>query len=288
MTAPLPSLCDLPRLGDLSLVALDLDGTVMCPYGKTPLSQRCLDAVASLQQAGLPVTFVTGRTEDYALPIARRFGVTRPLVTYNGGRLYCPIQDRPLYQAAIPAERVEELLAWLDGLSDVVAVYWDTEQGLHLVQNRCSGDRAADDYLFGTPREIVGPFLAGRQTEHTLSKVIVVTRDPMEAELGTRFGQDVQAVRTHPDLFEILPGGFSKGSGVSRLCALLDIDPARVLAVGDQQNDVATFEVVGYSVAMGDAPDLVKAAAGWTTADFAEEGCAQVLEAILRPQEGKI
>jgi Cof subfamily protein (haloacid dehalogenase superfamily) len=275
------TLSGLPNRSQLSLVALDLDGTVLCPYGKAPLSQRCLSAVQRLQQAGLPVTFVTGRTEDYALPIAQTFGIRTPLVTYNGGRLYCPSERRPLYQAAIPTHRVAELLNWLDGLSDVVAVYWESEQGLRLVQNRCSGDRAADDYLFGTPRQIVGPFLAGQREGDSLSKVIVVTQQPMESDLSARFGSDVQVVRTHPDLFEILPGGISKGTGVARLCQMLGVEPERVLAVGDQENDVATFGVVGHPVAMGDAPDSVKAAARWTTGAFAEEGCAQVLEALL-------
>lgn len=270
-----------PKLADLSLVALDLDGTVMDPYGKAPISQRCLSVVARLQEAGLPVTFVTGRTEDYASPIAHTFGITTPLVTYNGGRLYSPTEKRAIYEAAIPAGRVDELLRWLDGLTDVVAVYWASAQGLRLVQNRCSGNPASDDYLFGTPREIVGPFVAGRDPSHTLSKVIVATREPREGQVGAVFGHDVQAVRTHPDLFEILPAGISKGSGVARLCQLLEVDPARVLAVGDQANDVATFETVGYSVAMGDAPEPVKAAARWITGDFDDDGCAQALEALF-------
>lgn len=275
------TLSNLPKAKELQLVALDLDGTVMCPYGKAPISQRCLDAVAALQASGLPVTFVTGRTEDYAAPIAHRFGVTTPLVTYNGGRIYSPSEQRTLYQATVAESKVEELLAWLDALEDVVAVYWGSSQGLKLVQNRCSGEPAKDDYLFGTPRHLVGRLTNSRAPDDTLSKVIVVTREPMEQTLEQRFGTDIQAVRTHPELFEILPGGVNKGSGVARLCRLLGIDPLHVLAVGDQDNDVATFRTVGHSVAMGDAPDSVKAAATWTTADFSEDGCAQVLEALL-------
>jgi Cof subfamily protein (haloacid dehalogenase superfamily) len=274
-------LAGLPTLDDLDLVALDLDGTVLCPQGAAPISERILQAVRGLQAAGLPVTFVTGRTEDYALPIARRLAVETPLVTYNGGRIYSPRERRALYQAAIPPSRVRELLGWLDGLPDVVAVYMDTPQGLRLLQNRPSGCEQKDDYLFGTPRQVVGPFLASWGEGHSLSKAIVVTRRNMEGEVGSIFGKDAQAVRTHADLFEILPGGISKGTGVARLCELLDIDPRRVLAVGDQENDVSTFRSVGFSVAMGDAPDSVKAAAGWTTGAFAEEGCAQVLEALL-------
>lgn len=282
MSSPTIDLKGLPIASDLQLVALDLDGTLMCPYGKTPITERRLKAVQALQQAGLPVTFVTGRTEDYALPLAEKFGVTAPLVTYNGGRIYCPCRRQTLYQASIAESVVGPLLHWLDQRSDVVAVYLGTENGLRLVQNRPSGSDATDDYLFGTPREVVGPFSPLWEAGLTFSKAIVVTRDNHEPDLTARFGDTIQVVRTHPDLFEILPAGVSKGSGVLHLCEMLKIEPTKVLTVGDQENDVSTFQTVGYSVAMGDAPKHVQQAARWVTADFENEGCAQVLEALLR------
>lgn len=282
LTFPTVSFPGLPHARELGLVALDLDGTLMCPFGQTPLTERRLAAVATLQAAGVPVTFVTGRTEDYARPIAEKFGVTAPLVTYNGGRLYCPVEKRSLYQASIDSSEVPSLLRWLDERADVIAVYLGTEKGLRLVQNRSSGYEATDDYLFGTPREVVGAFSPLWSEPMSFSKAIVVTRDNHEAELKASFGDRIQVVRTHPDLFEILPGGVSKGSGVARLCEHLGIEPAKVLAVGDQENDVSTFQAVGYSVAMGDAPEAVKASARWVTANFEDEGCAMVLESLLR------
>lgn len=283
MSSSAADLSGLPRAEQLSLVALDLDGTLMCPYGLTPVSQRRLDAVAALQRAGLPVTFVTGRTEDYARPIAERFGVTTPLVTYNGGRITCPTQRTILYQASVAKPIVPHLLDWLDRSAHVVALYLATPLGLRLVQNHSSGHEANDDYLFGTPREIVGSFSPLWNPSLDFSKAIVLTRENQTAELVSLFEEQVQVVRTHPDLYEILPGGVNKGSGVLRLCQQLDVDPARVLTIGDQENDIATFEAVGYSVAMGDAPEHVKAAASWVTADFQDEGCALVLETLLQP-----
>lgn len=284
LTSPTVNLSGLPHARELSLVALDLDGTLMCPFGQTPVTERRLAAVAALRAAGVPVTFVTGRTEDYARPIAERFGVVAPLVTYNGGRLYCPVEKRILHQAGVNPAEVPSLLRWLDERADVVAVYLGTEKGLRLVQNRSSGNEATDDYLFGTPREVVGPFSPLWSEPMSFSKAIVVTRDNHEAELAAGFGDRIQVVRTHPDLFEILPGGVSKGSGVARLCEHLGIEPAKVLAVGDQENDISTFQTVGYSVAMGDAPKAVKASARWVTANFEQEGCAMVLESLLREQ----
>ncbi len=281
---------NFPSRNELSLIALDLDGTLLCPHGTTPVSKRCMSAVSRLQDQGTPVTFVTGRTEDYAQRYAELFGIVTPMVTYNGGRIVCPETQAILYQAAIERENIPALLEWLDQRSEVVAAYLSTTDGLKLIQNRCSGNPVQDDHLFGTPRHLVenfrdawseipmGGFLG-------LSKVIVLTEQPLERQLRRQFESELQVVRTHPALFEILPAGVSKGSGILRLCLELGFDPKTVLAIGDQENDISTFENVGHSVAMGDAPSAVRDAATWVTQSFLEDGCAHVLEILagLRP-----
>jgi Cof subfamily protein (haloacid dehalogenase superfamily) len=273
---------ELPNKQSVKLVALDLDGTVMCAQGKSPVSERTKQAVFSLQDSGIPVTFVTGRTEDYAMPLAKEFGLETPLVTYNGTRIYCPQQSRVLHDSVIESTHAASIADWLKTDDEVVACYISRHGKLHLFQSRCSGRPAHDDYLFGTPRTIVESLSAEIAVEgSTVSKQIVSTQRPLETEVPERFGPVVHVVRTHPELLEILPVGVSKGQGVLRLCEMLAIDPAHVVAVGDQANDISTFEVCGFSVAMGDAPDHVKQAATVTTGTFEEDGCAQFLEKLL-------
>lgn len=267
----------LPRAEELALVALDLDGTVICPSGSQPIRPRVKQAINTLRRQGVPVTFVTGRTEDYAAPIAHRFGLTTPLVTYNGARIYCPKTKNFLFKARIEAEMTPPLLDFLERLPEVVACYFDTPEGLHLVQNRCSGSPAHDDHLFGKERQITGT-LADQGSR--LSKVILAADQARQDEIAARFGDQIQVVRTHPELVELLPGGVSKGAGVQRLCQALEISLEQVLAVGDQENDISTFQSVGFSVAMGSSPPQVLKAARWTTGSFEEDGCAQVLEAL--------
>ena len=272
----------IPGKKDIELVALDLDGTVMCPLGKQPVSERTKQAVRDLLEAGLAVTFVTGRTEDYALPLVREVGLTTPLVTYNGGRLFCPELGKVLHQSSIEQEDAAAITDWLMESDEVVACYISREGKLMLYQSRCSGDPAQDDYLFGTPRQITPKLSEVILKEgNSVSKLIVVTQRPLETEVPRRFGEVADVVRTHHLLLEMLPTGVSKGSGVERLCRHLDIDPQRVVAVGDQANDIPTFRVCGFSVAMGDAPEAVKEAASYVTGTFEEDGCAQFLERLL-------
>lgn len=273
-----------PTREDLQLIALDLDGTVICPRGQRPISPRTVRAVKALQDSGLPVTFVTGRTEDYALPIAELFGIEKPLVTYNGARLVCPLTQAVLHQSTLANHVAASIVSRLSPTDEVVAIYLNKNNRLHLVQNRCSGRPAHDDYLFGTPRHIVGDLTPQlNDFEVSVSKMIVSTPRDLPGELSSEFANMAQVVRTHPELVEILPAGVTKGEGVTRLCRHLGISLDAVLAVGDQDNDLSTFERCGYSVAMGDAPVHVRESADFVTGEFEQDGCALALEKVLNP-----
>jgi HAD superfamily hydrolase (TIGR01484 family) len=60
---------------------------------------------------------------------------------------------------------------------------------------------------------------------------------------------------------DILPEGVNKGNGLKLLSKIKDIPLERIAVVGDWLNDLSMFQVGGFSVAMGNAPDELKAQA---------------------------
>ncbi len=70
----------------------------------------------------------------------------------------------------------------------------------------------------------------------------------------------------------------SKGSGVATLAKYLDIPLEQVMAIGDNNNDIAMLRVAGWGVAMGQASEVVKAAAQAVTACNWEDGVALAIE----------
>jgi hydroxymethylpyrimidine pyrophosphatase-like HAD family hydrolase len=57
----------------------------------------------------------------------------------------------------------------------------------------------------------------------------------------------------------------------------LDIDPQRVLAIGDAENDVEMLQLVGLGVAMGNAVEHLKAVADQVVASNDEDGVAEAI-----------
>ena len=75
--------------------------------------------------------------------------------------------------------------------------------------------------------------------------------------------------------------GADKGAALAVACKELDIHPNQVVAVGDAENDVEMFRVAGTSFAMGQASDMVKAAATHVTAANDDDGVAQAIDRVL-------
>jgi|SRR5215469_6610214 hydroxymethylpyrimidine pyrophosphatase-like HAD family hydrolase len=57
--------------------------------------------------------------------------------------------------------------------------------------------------------------------------------------------------------------------------------PAHEITIGDQPNDVLMFKRSGFSIAMGNASDQVKAQAAAVTDSYNDEGFAKAMESFI-------
>jgi len=71
---------------------------------------------------------------------------------------------------------------------------------------------------------------------------------------------------------ECVPLGFSKGTGIEKVCELLDLDIQDTIAIGDSINDLGMFRTAGLSIVLGQAPEKIKKEADYVTASLWEDG----------------
>ncbi len=89
----------------------------------------------------------------------------------------------------------------------------------------------------------------------------------------------------------VLPSGVNKASGLIAGCKALGIAPEEVVGVGDAENDHAFLDICGFSVAVGNALDVLKkkvdlvttATHGAGVAEMIDEWLTTGLEARLQP-----
>ncbi len=274
----------------IDLVILDLDGTVIDPFRAGGPSPRVRAAIAAVQAAGIPLTVGTGRTLDYIRQNLGYLGLTVPVVTANGAVLGDPRTGSIYREIAIPRALAQELLAWLDSSPLITTLYVNDPNGrTHLYQNRwgSAADESFHDHVFGNHRELQPCFSALLQAEGAhLPIKFISDNDPMHERdrfptFTDAFGGRLYLTRSHPRLIEGMALGVDKGSGLQALCDRLQIDPTRVLAIGDNDNDIPMLKAAGYAVAMGNATPGLKAVADWVAPSIEEDGAAVVLEQLV-------
>ena len=270
----------------IGLIALDLDGTLIAD--DLVLRPRTVAAIAAARERGVAVSIVTGRMTTSALPYARQLGLVDPLVAYQGALIRAlPAPDRDPRLGRILAHR--PLAA--DAARDVIA--WAKSVGLEPHVNHLerfviqADDPRAEDYssFLGARAELVDDLRAWLR--HPVSQVISVAAatapipESILAEGRRRFAGRAAVTISHPRFLEFLAPDVSKLVGVRHLARRARVPLGRVLAIGDQFNDLEMIAGVGHGAAMPSAPDPVRAAARYVAPPLADEGAAQLIEELV-------
>ena len=89
--------------------------------------------------------------------------------------------------------------------------------------------------------------------------------------------QSYSTVRSQEYIFEVMPQGATKASGLKRLVEKLDINRDQIMALGDAANDLEMLQFVGQSVAMGNASDDIKSLSKYVTLTNDQAGVAYAI-----------
>lgn len=270
------------------LVVLDLDGTILDLYKASSTTPAVRAAIAAVQAAGIPVSIATGRTLDYVRAYVQPLMIVTPVVTTQGAVIGDPVTGEVLAETTIGLAEARELAQWADSTARPSAFYVNDDRGhTHILENLPIGDDEFYDHVLGGPRELVGPFglLFATPPRHLPVKYMIfsdIRQEPtLVADLHAHFGDRLTVTRTHPNLVELTAVGIDKGQGVLHLCGMLGVNPERVLAMGDADNDIPLLQAVGFGVAMGNATAGLKQVADWIAPSIDDDGAAVALETLV-------
>ena len=94
----------------------------------------------------------------------------------------------------------------------------------------------------------------------------------------TKIGMPYVGIDRSPTGWEIVPAGFSKGTGVYALKEKLGYNDNECFAFGDSRNDLTMLQSVVHSVAMGNASNDVKAVCSYVTDRPENDGIRKAFE----------
>jgi Cof subfamily protein (haloacid dehalogenase superfamily) len=245
------------------------------------LRPRTLRALAGAHDAGLRVIVVTGRMVQSLRRVLAPAGLRDPVVCYQGA-VVAEADGTWLRHVPIEVGLAREALEAVGAEGYEPNVYVDDE----LYVARVTPE--AEAYATFQHLEIhpVGDLVAWLDRAPT--KLVCVgdpdALDGLGDRMRERFGDRLYITKSLPYFLELATAGVTKGSGLAFLAGHLGFTPERTIAFGDGENDVELMEWAGYSVAVENAHERVKAVADWICPPAAEEGVAAVLEALVARQ----
>lgn len=257
------------------LLALDLDGTVVEP--RRPVRPAVVAAVERAMAAGVRVTIVTGRMYVGARPFARALGLSGPIVCYQGAVIADAQSGRFEREVPLPGAVARKIYEVAAPFGYHVQFYRDDK---FYVENdneyarlyaRTSGTDA-----------IVVPSLLEAFAQYDSTKVNIVTEPARAAEacelMQRTVGGEAYVTRSNPEFVEMLSPSCNKGAAVRLIAERYGIPMERVVAIGDSYNDLPFLEAAGFAIAMGSAPDELKALADAVVGDVEHDGVAEAIE----------
>ena len=242
-------------------LVLDLDGTLIGRDER--ISPRVAASIGSVLDS-LKVSIATGREPADVLRFSRELGLTTPQISDNGALILDPSDASEVWSAPMGPRQAENIVTRLSSLNlvfiathpggtitDITDIpHWNLTRVSALDMDEKSADALVAEYVSNPALHTVKAYLP-----YNDSWAVDFTRN-----------------------------GVDKSTAVRRLAGLLGIDTRQMIAAGDSYNDLPLLEACGLRIAMGNAPDELKAIADYIAPTVDEDGLAVAIEEFVLPR----
>lgn len=281
-----------------SVLAIDLDGTLL--NEQKEIDERNREAIQSFRAKGGKVIITSGRTPSSTQWIAECLNLSEPIIAFNGAviqqangtRINTFRFDNEDILSFIELCKSNEVYFHLYS-GDSLLIPYETRWNRNWVEQniprlRYSGgtqerhqqyfDRCNVQHV-----ESMYEYVKSRQPE--IEKIAVFHETSSLFQFSNTLkehipGFEISSSMNYTNL-EISPVAVTKGSTLAKFMKDSGVPLQQVAAIGDNFNDISMLESVGFGIAMGNAPDLVKDRAKAVTNTNQDAGVAKAIYDFL-------
>lgn len=272
----------------IKAILLDFDGTTL-QKDQVFISLRNMHAIRKALEKGIYIIPSTGRSEDMQPPQIEADERIRYYITSGGARVVDHLTGEIIYQHIFTPEDSASLCKIFEkknlyveiAAEGKIYVEKNIAESLHLYpipshhvwyieDKRLVEVECPSEYFLkhGIGIEKVNMYGIPKEQQQEIydaveeSKVAHIT-DPVGANM------------------QFFPSNLDRREGIKALLKKLNITMDEVMSIGDSNLDADAIKASGIGVAMGNAPDEIKALADFVTLPFDQDGVAVAIEKFV-------
>ncbi|HFI0195356.1 TPA: Cof-type HAD-IIB family hydrolase [Streptococcus suis] len=273
----------------IKLIATDMDGTFLDGNGQIDRA-RFSAILDQLDARDIPFVIASGNGMDRLLKLCQGFEDRLIFVSDNGARVVEKGETRVRHM--LDRDLVAAILDYFRGSWGEVCLMLANDQTIFM-QEGANQPFAGSDLPIA-PEQMQAfldkvTFLADLSqlpAEQPIYKAGIWVEEGKVEVLTSAFNRAFEgrltAVTSGYGSIDILPVGIHKAWGIEQVIQPLGITMAQVMAFGDSDNDLEMLAQTGYSYAMENATDRVKAVAKYRAPSHLDSGVLQVIEEFLQ------
>lgn len=262
-------------------VFIDLDGTLL--RDDHSISEESRNTIQKLVQKNILVVLVSARPIRGIIPISNWLGLqSQPLVSLNGS--YIVMNNEVIFESCIDLETIKELHA-VTSEANVTPIFYN---GIKWYAER-SNTATEREQKITDVKIVIAPFASLMEDwihDGTCpNKVMVVGNEfvinALQSKLLTIYHDALNIYTSKPIYLEIMKKDASKTNALKNILEKFNISSEEAIAIGDNYNDKEMIMYAGLGVAMGNAPNAIKAVADYVTDTNENDGVRKAIEKFV-------
>ena len=239
------------KFSDYLLVS-DMDATLL--DDNHTISEENRQAIDYFIKNGGRFTVATGRMVEAVRAYMPNLHINAPAVLHNGAKIYDYEKDCAVFERFIEENRKQAIKRVYDDFAqiglevysdEIVYVYRECEETKRFLTRNYEVVYSLPDEIWQRPW--IKVLLIGER--ELLDKYEPIYR----AEYDNGY-----AVRSGDKYLDVVANGVSKGKGMLDMAKKIGIEQNKIIAVGDNMNDISMLEAAGISYAVENAEESVK------------------------------
>jgi 5-amino-6-(5-phospho-D-ribitylamino)uracil phosphatase len=267
-------------MAEKHLIALDLDGTLLTDDKR--ISENNKRVIQKAREAGHVVMIATGRPFRSSEMYYHELQLDTPIVNFNGAFVHHPLDTNwGVHHSPLSIDVAKDIVEALDDFTfhNIIAEVIDD------VYVHYHDEKLMDIFNLGNPNITTGDLRRYLKTNPT--SMLIHSDEEHVKKIRAHLSEVHAEVIDHRSwaapfhVVEIVKYGLNKAVGLKKASDYFQIPPDRIIAFGDEDNDLDMLEYAGRGIAMGNAIEVVKNIANDTTLSNEEDGIAVYLNDLL-------